>query len=84
MHGGQFDINCDAECRPNRDQRELINISSMVASMSSIIWEIHDDYDDGNMAMMKMIKMVMIMTYMTCLGGLPINGNCGKVEGGVN
>ena len=42
----------------------------------------YDDDDDGNMAMMKMITMVMIM--MTCLGGLPINGNCGKVEEGVN
>ena len=83
MHDGQFDINCDAECRPNRDQRELINISSMVASMSSKLWEIHD-YDDGNMAMMKMITMVMIMTMITYLGGLPINGNCGKVEEGAN
>ena len=42
------------------------------------------DIDDGNMAMIKMITMVMIMTMMTCLGGLPINGNCGKVEEGTN
>ena len=41
LHDGQFDINCDAECRPNQDLRELINISSMVASMSSKLWEIH-------------------------------------------
>ena len=43
------------------------------------------DDDDGNVAIMKMITMVMIMAIMmTYLGGLPINGNCGKVEEGAN
>ena len=36
------------------------------------------------MAMITMVMLMAIMTMMTCLGGLPINGNCGKFEEGDN